>query len=554
MDAPSQRPQADGGAITISDPSPADDGALGSLNPMLSVTVHHRAGKAMDVTFHCDASGGWEEIAGFNQAPGGRFQARPEKMIRRGATYGWSVTATDGVESQSQTFRFNLAMFIGSKETAIAYSDCWKFGYLKHGREPGRWYVTTQRGAWAAYDMDKGWVRTYQRLLQREKWEGGPIFGDGGDLGHPFWGSWDGCYHAFGTRRRFDGLGFESVSSPTFEAFGHCVFERDVRDTGLRTQHPNWQEGTTYTFSEDRAWIMAIDHDQSIERGNVKYWEWTKEGGWKDPVVVGTVTNHTGQVALVRHTRDLWYLFVTEGEHGTQDGLENDNFQSTLKYFKSSDAGGTWSPLQDTGVPAHALWSSVSFARYGDNYYVFLSAGYDSYIYFTRDLENWKWDHTVPANRTRVAKEKWMKPHGTLLHQNALIFTVAGDLDYHDDQFGIIVVVPEMVAHCREPTHPAPSDGTELPPGTHETALSVSVHGPQSYDVAFYWEDGNFIGEDKFLRDGDTATVRVTGLEPGRTYRWYALSRGALLEYSGAEPETTSDQQRSDAVSFSVAG
>jgi hypothetical protein len=173
---------------------------------------------------------------------------------RRGDTYHWTVTATDGTASQSKTFSFTLATFIGAKQTVIAHSDCWKYGYLKHGWEKGQWFATTQRGAWAAYDLDKGWYRTFQRLVRREKWDGGPTFGDGGDFGHPFWGYWDGQYHIFGTRWRSpDGLGFKSVSSRTFEAFRNSVFERDVRDTGLRTQQPGWQEGTTYTFLAQEA-------------------------------------------------------------------------------------------------------------------------------------------------------------------------------------------------------------------------------------------------------------------------------------------------------------
>jgi hypothetical protein len=540
---------ADADVITIAEPSPADEGTLGSLNPSLSVKIRHSAAQAMDVTFRSDASGRWEDLARFAQVPSGTVQARPTNMLRRGETYHWSVTATDGVATQSRTFSFTLAVFIGVKQTVIAHSDCWKYGYLKHGWEKGRWFATTQRGAWAGYDLDKGWYRTFQRAVRRENWNGGPTFGDGGDFGHPFWGYWDGQYHLVGTRWRWPGgSGFESVSSRTFEAFRNGVFERDVRDTGLRTQQQS-HEGTSYTFSEDRAWIMAIDYDPARQQGSVKYWEWTKAGNWQEPTVVGAVSNHTGRVALVRHTRDVWYLFVTEGKHGTLDGLQNANFQSTLKYFKSTDAGKTWGPLHDTKLPAHAIWSSVSLARYGDNYYVFLSAGNDSYAYLTRDLEQWTVDH---IRKTRVAKGMWMKPHGTLLHQSALIFTVAADIDYHDDQVGIIVVVPEMVAGCQTPTQPAPANGSTLPRGTKETALSVQVHGPQTYDVAFYWADGTFIGEDKLLRAGDTAMVRARGLDGGKSYRWYAVARGALLEYYGAEPDAASDEQRSDVVSFSV--
>jgi hypothetical protein len=71
--------------------------------------------------------------------------------------------------------------------------------------------------------------------------------------------------------------------------------------------------------------------------------------------------------------------------------------------------------------------------------------------------------------------------------------------------------------------------------------------------VAFYWAEGTFIGEDKLLREGNTATVRVKGLEPGKSYRWYAVARGALVEYYGAEPDAASDEKRSELVGFFVA-
>ncbi|MBX7257382.1 MAG: hypothetical protein K1Y02_13545 [Candidatus Hydrogenedentes bacterium] len=503
----------------------------------------------MDITFSDDGSGNWNEIVRFSDAQSGEFSARPQDMLRRGETYHWMVTATDGVESQSKTFSVTLADFIGSKQTVISHSDCWKYGYLKHGREKGKWFATTQRGAWSAYDLDKGWYRTYQRLVRRQEWNGGPTFGDGGEFGHPFWGYWGGQYHMFGTRwRTADKLGYECVSSPTFEGFRNFTFEKDVRDTGLRTQQPEWTEGTTYTFSEDRAWIMAIDCTGPRDKSNVKYWEWTKADGWKAPAIIGTVSNHTGRVALVRHTRDLWYVFVTEGKCGELDGLHNADSQSTLKYFKSTDAGKTWGTLQDTGVPAHAIFSSVSFARYGDNYDVFLSVGNDTYICATQNLEKWSLE---PTRYIRVAEGAYLKPHGTLLHPSALIFTVAADLGYHDDQYGIVVVVPEMISRAETPTNPTPSDGTTLPQGTGKTALSVQVHGPQTYDVAFYWEDGAYIGEDKLLREGDIATIQADGLQSGKEYRWYAVARGALLEYTGAEPDVTADEKRSEVSSFS---
>jgi len=67
-----------------------------------------------------------------------------------------------------------------------------------------------------------------------------------------------------------------------------------------------------------------------------------------------------------------------------------------------------------------------------------------------------------------------------------------------------------------------------------------------------YWADGTFIGEDKLLREGDTAMVVAKDLDAGKSYGWYAVARGALLEYYGAEPDAASDEKRSDTVRFST--
>jgi len=549
--------------ITISNPTPPDEGERGSLNPKLSVAVRHTKGKPMDITFRTDASGRWKDIAGFKGVGDGTYAVTPREMTRRGEIYHWAVAVTDGTNSVEKKYSFNLAYFIGPNRMAIMNSDCWKYGYIKHGWEKGKFFVTTQRGMWAGYDLDKGWYRTFQRIMQRKNTSGrtGAVpkhLDDGGNLGHPFWGYWDGMYHALGKNP----TGWQAVTSRTFEGFQKLTEEDAAYDLGIRTEQPAWPEGTSYTFSEDRAWIMAVDavrtseigkYDDPNKKSNVKYWEWTKDAGWKKPVVIGSISApNTGRVALVRHTRDVWYLFVGAGEASPS----GQGFSSTLSYFKSTDAGKTWGELQDTGIPVHALWSSISFARYGDNYYVFVSANKKTYIYFTRDLEKFpKFEHPGGFSfySRIVADGMWTKPHGTLLHQSALIFVVAADLGYIDEEYGVIVVVPEMLAHPETPTDASPANGATLDAGASETELSVKVHGKQTYDVAFYWEDGTFIGEDKLLREGDTARVKVSGLQPGKTYKWYAVARGALLEYYGCEPDTTSDEKWTEVSSFTVA-
>ena len=65
-------------AITISDPSPVHEGKVGSLNPKLSASIHHRDGKLMDITFASDASRQWKEVGSFKQA-----RAEPIALSRR---------------------------------------------------------------------------------------------------------------------------------------------------------------------------------------------------------------------------------------------------------------------------------------------------------------------------------------------------------------------------------------------------------------------------------------------------------------------------------------
>lgn len=532
-------------AIIISDLSPVHEGKVGSLNPKLSASIHHRDGKMMDITFASDASGEWKEIGSFKQAPNGTYSVIPKEMTRRGMTYNWKVSATDGTNTAQTQATFNLVYFFGDGRQIILVADCHKYGYLKHGWEKGKVFVSVQRGMWASYDIDNGWDRTFQRLFREtgnKKSEYTPnTLDDGGySIGHTFWGYWDGTYHMLGIAGGVaEWLGAESR---TFEGFQKLVENGAIKK--YCAHNAGIPDGSSHTFSEDRAWIMAIVSDAAHQKGDAKYWQWSKQGGWKEPVTIGTLAPpKADHLALVRHTRDIWYLYLVEGDYV----YATPECKSTLKYFKSTDGGKTWGPLQDTGLPAHTVRSHPSFARYGDNYYVFLSMDNNTVVYYSKDAE--KWDK---GNGRVVATGMSMKPHGTLLHQNALIFTVNPNRLYLEEQYGIITLIPELVSSPDAPREPSLANQAVLPKGTTETELSVKTHGPQTYDVAFYWDDGRYIGEDKLLREGDTARIRVAGLESGRTYRWYAVCRGALLEYYGCEPDTTSDEKWSEVFSFSI--
>ena len=181
------------------DAVPADDGMRGSFNPPLSATIRHAGGRPMTITFSSDASGQWRDIAVFKQASSGTYRACAKDMLRRGQSYCWKVTAADGQVTATKLFTFNLAYVVGPSRSVIMTSDCLKYGYIKHGWEKGQFFATAQRGMWAAYDLDKGWRRTFQ-LIAKSRGAGmtgvlPQAVNEGGDFGHPYWGYWDGSYH-----------------------------------------------------------------------------------------------------------------------------------------------------------------------------------------------------------------------------------------------------------------------------------------------------------------------------------------------------------------------
>lgn len=535
--------------ITINEQHPADGGGRGSLNPPLSVTVQHAAGKPMTITFSTDASGQWKEIKRFSRVGNGTYRVSPRDMTQRDRTYQWAVDVSAGKHSVRKEFRFDMVNHVGSGKEIILSSDCHKYGCIKHGWEKGKFFVTIQRGMWAAYDLDKGWYRTFQCTFKTPEGVTNVPYSKDWDkdlshVGHPFWGYWNGLYHVVGAHK--DCSEWVGAESRTFEGFRELMAKDAVASYCLHGV--NSPDGSSYTFSNDRAWIMSVvpDATQDAVKVYVRYWEWTKVAGWKEPVTIGSLIPNrinNAHVAMIRHTRDIWYVYVVEGP----SVYTTHECSSTLKYFKSTDGGKTWDSLQDTGLPAHTVRSYPAFARYGDNYYVFLSHENSTVIYYSKDAENWD-----KNTRRSLSPGVSMKPHGTLLHQSALIFTANKNESYIDDQYGFIAIIPELLSKPETPTAPSPENGARLNGKAGEINLAVKVHGPQTYDVAFYWEDGTFIGEDKLLREGDLAQVTVKGLAAGKTYEWYAVARGALLEYYGNEPDTVSDEVWTKTRSFKV--
>ena len=175
--------------------------------------------------------------------------------------------------------------------------------------------------------------------------------------------------------------------------------------------------------------------------------------------------------------------------------------------------------------------------------------GSDISCYNSTDGEHW-------GNLQTIHAGDWYAPSGTMLDQSHILWG-ASALPYvyaprTGEMIGGVYKIPEMIASPAKPSGLYPLNGASLPESTHSTRLQVTVHGTQTYDVAFYWANGTFIGEDKLLREGETASVEVYGLRDASTYRWYAISRGATYGYWGNEPSSTSDENSSDTFTFTV--
>jgi hypothetical protein len=311
-------------------------------------------------------------------------------------------------------------------------------------------------------------------------------------------------------------------------------FSIDSYQVGPRT----WTNPTasTYSFNNTNAWIIASDYYDS--QWAIKYWPWSKSSGWGTPVpILATLTTNVldaGQ--LLQLTRTNWLLYYA------------DVAAVQIKYVQTTDGGQTWTGpyTRPELTTTSSQCNRISFARYGDNFYAFLTdSNGNPTIYNSTDGINW-------ANKQVVMPVSGIVYHGTLLHQSALISTMS-DVGTGDPglQYGIITIVPEMLSNPSTPSDPYPGSGAVLPRGTTTTTLEVTVHGSQTYNVAFYWANGTFIGEDRLLREGDRAHLHVS-IAGGSAYGWFAISRGATFEYCGNEPMTTSDEEHTSTYTFNI--
>jgi hypothetical protein len=316
----------------------------------------------------------------------------------------------------------------------------------------------------------------------------------------------------------------EMITAETFDEFHSLV--PGNRSTAITENLYDRFVGNAYSFGNNSCWFFGRNGGTHIE-----YWTWNSSSGWSMPGTILTQTSPGWGPGLLPMNRTHYYLYYQVRE------------SDTLRCVESFDAGQTGGSEQTVmnNVPDYS--TRINFVRYGDNIYLVLLDNTDNHVLLYNSTDGRNWTYAA-----EIYNQPSMIPAISMLSQTALLWATSNQGT--GQTAAGITFIPEMVANPGTPTNPYPGHGSSIPPGD-KIRLNVTVHGAQTYDIAFYWSNGTFIGEDKLLREGEVASVEVTGLSSG-TYSWYAIERGTTYDYWGNEPDTTTDEARSTTWSFTI--
>jgi len=539
---------------SVSNPLPGDGAAGVCFDPLLSVDVSDPDSDSMTLMFSTNTTGTWQVI-GTKSGGDGTYNQPTTGMNEYGTTYHWRVNVTDGKAWTNYTYTFTT----WTEEDLyrhLGYYFCAGMPYAGESKDKDTfyliWFEWEHTYPWPPHGQNSIWYAEFNRktgwtdgTILHMSWlcnwgavsqyTGCPHFGYFGDEYHVFWGTMPYLMH---------------VSASDWSDFQSMTGGWTRLSDNLGPQADPW--GSVYAFNNSYAMTFFTKQYASPNGNTIVYWIWDEASGWSSPAgipVWSTSTGVTGSdyphdcsgAVLLPINRTTWYLYY-------KSNIGGDHFRIT----KTFDAGQTWGPSQVADMPDQPHWRShrPAFVRYGDNFYMIVNVGgSDISCYNSSDGEHW-------SNLQTIHSGSWYVPHGVMLDQSHILWTASQlgwypDTERVGDEFGGVFEISEMIANPGKPSDPYPSDGATFPSGTTTTSLQVQVHGEQTYDVAFYWANDTFIGEDKLLQEGETAAVEVYGLEDG-TYEWYAISRGTTYAYWGNEPDVTTDENRSDTFSFTI--
>jgi hypothetical protein len=512
---------------SISNPFPSDGvNGIPPLNPLLSAQIADLDGDLINITFSTNASGTWQEPSSYTNVGAGTYSAESTNVSAFSTLYHWRVNATDGKVNVTAMYSFTT---LGQVQY-LGIWFCW--GNAETGRSavnPDRYYVIFQHADgdehspfYAEFDRNLGWVVVDQPVCD---WSNETI-----QNGHPFLMYYDDQIHlawSYGGDAAHDdpvNQYIDMISANTFDDF-HSMMP-GTRSTPITEDFDDRYVGNAYSFDNDDAWHFGRNGSAHIE-----YWTWNPTSGWSIPGTVLTQTSPGWGPGLLPMNRTHYLLYYQVRE------------SDTVRYVESFDAGQTWGTEQTalTNIPDYS--TRMSFVRYGDSILFVLLDGTDNHIVLYNSTDGKTWTYM-----TEIYNQSAMVPSISMLNQKAILWA-ASDIGTANLVAGMSFI-PEMLAYPQTPTNPYPGNNTIITQAETKVRLNVTVHGTQTYDVAFYWANGTFIGEDKLLREGEVATCEVSGLRDGLTYSWFAMARGTTYDYWGNEPDATTDETVSATYSF----
>jgi hypothetical protein len=543
---------------TVSNPFPADESMGLPLNPLLAVDVSDGDGDSLTIIFSVNMGGTWQ-VLGTKTGHDGRYNQSTTGMNDYATTYQWRVSVTDGKAWTNMTYSFTTIME-EDLFTQIGFFACAGMPYPGRTTEKDTlrfiWFGNEYIYPWPPHG--KEFILWYSDFNKKTGWVNGSLLDSswlynctGSDIqvGCAHFAYFGGEYHVFFVTPPESGsayLGYMHASNwSDLQSMTTCETLDPFQS--VRLDIDAW--GSAYAFNNSYAWNFFV-YDYTDQGHTLVYWVWNETSGWStmNPLW-GTSTglhdhypHDCAGPVLLPINRTTWYLYY-------KSNIGGDHFN----IMKSFDAGQTWTTPQIADIPQQPSWQShrPSFVRYGDNFYMIVNVGgSDISCYNSSDGEHW-------GNLQTIHTGDWYAPSGTMLDQSHILWTASG-LPYYPGtvrtgpEYGGVFKISDMIAYPGKPSNLYPFDGASLPEGTHSTRLQVTVHGSQTYDVAFYWANGTFIGEDKLLREGEIASFDVFGLRDGQTYQWHAVARGTTYGYWGNEPSSTSDENQSDTYAFAV--
>lgn len=482
---------------TITGTFPEDNVDDITRKPHLSVDVVSSG--TFDVHFEID-DGGWQTVDSFSNVKEGTYSVKTPKLDYA-TTYNWRVTVT-GEEVSTVTKQFT------TEPRYMKIGDAYCYGYGWVGQSIEDKDVTYMGWEWHQHDHVD---RTDHYIYYRE-YDRGYGWGDSHIVCNQQGVDYEQAKGAYWNNKWW--FCYKDDPDSKFQVISGTLDELPTMDVSEAHTflEPGGGEGKCpgiYSFGSNKGIVIT-------DIGHLRYWIW-EDGSWgsEQSLVSGGFNPIYLQVDDSTH-----YIYTCYGLIGPE-----------IQYHKSTDGGNTWSNPVDTELSDGGA-NQIGIARYGDTY-IMIAENSNIEIRYSSDGENWGSPVVVYPGGQYYAPCIDILDEDTILWMATETSTWDGWGYGWRNQVGGTFDIPELNANSGKPTNLNMVGIT----------LSAIAHGSETMDIAFYWDNDEFIGVDKFVKDGETASVLYDSVPLG-VGGWYAVARGSTNGYWG-EPRSMPDEKKS---------